>query len=78
MAKQITYLTTAQAAAELGVSVRRVQALVKAGRLSARRLGRDYLIDPAALAAVRHRPQGWPKGRPRGPRKIPKNSANGA
>lgn len=53
-------LTTAQAAASLGVSVRRVQAMVKAGRLRAARVGRDLLIKPRDLEAVRERKPGRP------------------
>ena len=37
--------TTEQAAAILGISARRVRALVKEGRLSAQKAGRDWLID---------------------------------
>ena len=54
-------LTTAQAATELGVSVRRVQALIKSGRLKANKAGRDYLIHPSALARVRDRQPGRPR-----------------
>jgi len=55
-------LTTAQAAAALGISQRRVQELVKAGRLPAQRIGRDWLIAPADLDRVRQRPTGYPPG----------------
>ena len=58
-------LTTSQVAKELGVSPRRVQALIKAGRLRAERVGRDWLIRPRDVDAVRDRKGGWPKGRPR-------------
>jgi excisionase family DNA binding protein len=53
-------LTTAQAAARLGVSVRRVQAMISAGRLVATRVGRDWLIAPEALAPLRMRKPGRP------------------
>ena len=56
-----TALTTSQAAAALGVSPRRVQAMIRAGRLKAIRFGRDWLIRPADLDAVRVRPVGRPK-----------------
>ena len=62
-------MTTAEAATELGVSVRRVQALIRAGRLAATKAGRDWLIASKDLATVRERPPGWKKGRKRG-RKI--------
>ena len=56
-------LTTRDAAERLGVTVRRVQALIKAGRLPATRIGRDWLIAPDALAAVAERKPGrpWPQ-----------------
>lgn len=59
------YITTAVAARKLGTSLRVVQRLIQQGRLAARRVGRDYLILPADLDAVRDRPQGWKPGRPR-------------
>lgn len=63
-----TPLTTAQAAAQLGISRRRVSQLIAAGRLRAQRVGRDWLIATADLDAVRVRKPGWRKGRARGPR----------
>ena len=59
-------LTTAQAAAILQVTRRRVHAIIAAGRLPARKLGRDWLIEPADLAAYRPLPSGRPPvgGRP--------------
>jgi excisionase family DNA binding protein len=53
-------LTTKQAAAALGVSLRRVQALINAGRLKAERVGRDWLIPARALEQVRERKPGRP------------------
>jgi excisionase family DNA binding protein len=57
-------LTTAQAAARLGVSQRRVRQLVLAGRIKARHLTtRMLLIDEKELAKVKTRKPGrpWPK-----------------
>lgn len=57
-------LTTAQAAAKLGVSQRRVRALVTSGRIKARYLNpRIMLIDETELAKVKVRKPGrpWPK-----------------
>lgn len=42
-------MTTKQAAERLGLSVRRVQALVQAGQLEARRIGRDWLIEDVSV-----------------------------
>lgn len=53
-------LTAAAAAAELSVSVRRVQALIASGRLAAQKHGRDWIIEAAALDAVRERKPGKP------------------
>lgn len=45
-------LTTNEAAEKLGVSVRRVRALITAGTLKAHQLGREYAIEESALAQV--------------------------
>lgn len=55
------YLTTPQVAARLGVSIRRVQALIQAGRLPSRQFGRDHIINEADLALVADRKTGRPK-----------------
>jgi excisionase family DNA binding protein len=54
------YLSTSQAATELGISTRRVQTLIASGRLKAERVGREWLIAPADLEAVRVRKPGRP------------------
>ncbi len=54
-------LTTAEAAARLKISPRRVQALISAGRLAATKHGRDWLIEEHALEAVAERKPGRPK-----------------
>lgn len=58
-------LSTAQAAAWLGVTPRRVQALIAEGRLPAVRLGRSWIITPEDLNRLVILPVGWPKGRQR-------------
>lgn len=45
-------LTTNEAAEKLGVSSRRVRALIAAGTLRAHQLGREYAIEESALAGV--------------------------
>ena len=53
-------MTTSEAATQLGVSVRRVQAMIRAGRLSATKQGRDWHITQHQLDS---RKQGrTPKG----------------
>ena len=54
-------LTTSQAADALGVTPQRVRALILAGRLKAVKVGRDWLIRPPDLDAVRNRKPGRPR-----------------
>lgn len=54
-------LTTPQVAELLGVTVRRVQALISAGRLPSQQFGRDHLIKESDLALVAERKAGRPK-----------------
>jgi excisionase family DNA binding protein len=54
-------LTTKQAAEKLGITPRRVQALIEAGRLPASKFGRDYMIKEADLKLVEDRKVGRPK-----------------
>ena len=53
-------LTTTEVAEELFISIRRVQALIKAGRLPAKKVGRDWLIKKADLDLVADRSPGRP------------------
>ena len=46
-------LSTNEAAAQLGLSVRRIQALIETGKLAAHKLGRDYAIEESALKSVK-------------------------
>lgn len=57
---------------ELGVSRRRVQAMIHAGRLAALRPGNEYLVEPGALDKVRDRRPGRPPSA--GPKKRRKNA----
>jgi excisionase family DNA binding protein len=45
-------LSTSEAANQLGVSERRVRAMIAEGKIAAHRLGRDYAIEEASLASV--------------------------
>lgn len=56
-------ITTEEAAKRLGVSVDRVQALIRAGRLPAARFGKAYAINEADLDLVKNRKPGRPKSR---------------
>jgi excisionase family DNA binding protein len=46
------WLTTAEAATRLGVHPSRVTYLVRAGRLAARKWGRDWQIEEAAVERI--------------------------
>lgn len=54
-------LTTAEAAQRLGVSPRRVRALITEERLRAEKKGRDYLINESDLKLVKDRKPGRPR-----------------
>lgn len=54
-------MPVSKAAALLGVTPRRVQALITSGKLRAQRIGRDYLIDPGDIKLLERRPPGRPR-----------------
>jgi excisionase family DNA binding protein len=59
---RVKLLTTVQAAETLGLSARRIRALIAAGKLPAQKLGRDYLIEDRSLRSVRvYRKAGRPR-----------------
>ena len=58
MGGTMTLISTEEAAQELGVTRRRVQALIRSGRLKAEKVGRSYVIRPYDLEAVRCRKPG--------------------
>ena len=51
-------ISTTEAAARLGVSSRRVVALIKAGRIPTTKVGRIHLIKPKDLVPVTERKPG--------------------
>lgn len=53
-------LTTAECARRLGISRRRVQALIAANRLSGQKIGRDWLVPEYRLGDVAERKPGRP------------------
>jgi excisionase family DNA binding protein len=53
-------LTTKDAADRLGVTAVRVYQLIREGRLPAKKLGRDYVINERDLARVKDRKPGRP------------------
>ena len=53
-------LTTPQVAERLGIGIRRVQALIAAGRLPSQQFGRDHLIRERDLKLVTERKPGRP------------------
>lgn len=58
-------MTTLEAAELLDVTRGRILQLITAGRLKARKVGRDWWIEPRALDRVRERKPGNHTGRPR-------------
>ena len=58
-------MITEEAAVRLGVDPSRVRQLIRAGRLPARKQGRDWWIEEADLARVQERKPGRPR-RPEG------------
>ena len=54
-------ITTTEAAKRLGVTPTRVRALIVAKRLKAFKYGREWLIDPKDLEAVKDRKVGRPR-----------------
>lgn len=53
-------LTTSEVAERLGVTAKRVQAMIRDGRLPAEKLGRDYVIKEQDLNIVADRKPGRP------------------
>lgn len=54
-------LTTGEVATRLGVTIKRVQAMIRDGRLPAEKKGRDYLIKEDDLKLVADRKPGRPR-----------------
>jgi excisionase family DNA binding protein len=57
----MTRLTTKEVADLLGITTRRVTALIQAHQLPAEKFGRDYLINPKDLKLVSNRKAGRPR-----------------
>lgn len=55
------FLTTKEVADKLGVTIRRVQAMIESGRLPATKFGRDYMIREKDLKLVEDRKAGRPR-----------------
>lgn len=53
-------LTTNEVAARLGVTIKRVQAMIRDGRLPAEKMGRDYFIKEDDIKLVENRKPGRP------------------
>ncbi len=59
------FLTTKEVAEKLGVTLRRVQAMIQSGRLPAQKFGRDYMIRETDLKLVENRKVGRPRKAPK-------------
>ena len=53
-------ISSKEAAEKLGVSIRRVQALITSGRLPAQKIGNSYVVQEKNLELVRERKAGRP------------------
>lgn len=53
-------ISSKEAAEKLGISIRRVQALITDGRLPARKIGNSYVVNEKDLELVRERTPGRP------------------
>jgi excisionase family DNA binding protein len=53
-------ISSKEAAEKLGLSLRRVQALITAGRLPAQKIGNSYVVDEKDLELVKERKAGRP------------------
>jgi len=62
-------ISTAEAAKRLGVTQSRVQKMIAAKRLKAIKVGREWLIDPKDLEAVKDRKVGRPRKSRKGTRR---------
>lgn len=61
-------MTTAEAAAQLGLSEQHVRYLITNGHLQAQKYGRNWWVEPAAIEAYKGQPpshKGWPAGKKR-------------
>ena len=67
-------ITTVEAARRLGVTPSRVRALIEAKRLKAFKYGREWLIDPKDLEAVKNRKVGRPRKSRKGAKKTGRKS----
>jgi excisionase family DNA binding protein len=56
----MSLLTTKQVAERLGVTTKRIQAMIRDGRLPAEKFGRDYVIKESDLKLVEDRKPGRP------------------
>lgn len=66
MARGQGLMNTKEAAARLGLSIPRVKQLIRAGRLKATKVGRDWVIDSADLERFAAQPR-KAGGRPKNP-----------
>lgn len=64
------YMTVTDAAKKLEVSPRRIRQFINEGRLSARKIGKQYIITKASLGAFVDKPR--KVGRPPGSKNKPK------
>ncbi len=62
MSRPADYITTNEAAGELGVTRQRVLQLIQDGRIKAEKFGNVYMIRRGDLAHIEEKPMGRPPG----------------
>jgi excisionase family DNA binding protein len=72
------YITTNEAADELGVTRQRVLQLIQDGRLKAEKFANVYMIPRGALADIEGKPMGRPPGKPSTAQKAATQPATGS
>lgn len=73
----MSLLTTNEVAGRLGVTMKRVQAMIRDGRLPAEKLGRDYVIKEQDLKLVADRKPGRPPKAKSKPTESPRRTGTG-
>ena len=71
--RRMKIIGTAEAARRLNVTQSRVRVLIDSGRLKAMKVGREWLIDPKDLDAVKDRKVGRPRKARKTSKTINKN-----
>ncbi len=78
MTRPDNYITTNEAAGELGVTRQRVLQLIQDGRLKAEKFANVYMIPRGALSNIEEKPMGRPPGKSSTAKRAATQPANGS